>query len=313
MNPLPKVDGDLRAPSQDTPPQPPAPSQTVPLEPTATPSSYPAPLSTSPASAVSPTAHLRAFTAARIGLGRTGGSLPTRELLTFAHDHALARDAVHSPFAAERLALELQALGTPTLLLESAAPDRAAFLRRPDLGRRLSEQSAHTLATLPASAAAPAPDLVIIISDGLSALAAERQAAPLLTALLSKLSAAGWTLAPLCLIRHARVSIMGEVGAACRAQLALILLGERPGLGTPDSLGAYFEYHPRPGLTNAERNCLSNIRPAGLPPLEAADRLFALLTTARRRQVSGIGLKEEEPSFIRSIADASSAPLASSD
>jgi ethanolamine ammonia-lyase small subunit len=237
-----------------------------------------------------PTAHLRRFTAARIGLGRTGGSLPTRELLSFAHDHALARDAVHAPFAVERLAADLETLGVSTLSLHSAAPDRATFLRRPDLGRRLSEASAHTLANLPASTA---PDLVILVSDGLSALAAGRQAAPLLAALLPRLSAAQWTLAPLCLVRHARVSLMDEVGAALRARLALILLGERPGLGTPDSLGAYFEFAPRLGLTNADRNCVSNIRPAGLPPAAAGERLFALLTAARQARTSGIALKED--------------------
>lgn len=240
----------------------------------------------------SPTAHLRPFTAARIGLGRVGGSLPTREVLSFSYDHALARDAVHAPFDSARLSASLHSLGIAMLSLESAAPDRATYLRRPDLGRRLSPASAAQLSSL-SLATAPVPDLVIIVSDGLSALAAELQAPPFLAALLPLLSAADWRLAPICLVRHARVGLLDEIGTAFRARLALILLGERPGLGTPDSLGAYFEYNPRPGLTNADRNCVSNIRPAGLPPTVAATRLFGLLSAALQVQSSGIALKED--------------------
>lgn len=248
-----------------------------------------------------PTASLRHLTAARIGVGRAGGSLPTRELLSFGHDHALARDAVQAVFDTARMKAELDANKIPALVLESAAPDRAVFLRRPDLGRRLSEQSAKTLRGLRTS---PPPDLVIVVSDGLSALAAEQQAGPLLSALLPPLAAAQWAVAPIILVHRARVALMDEVGAALGARLALILLGERPGLGTPDSLGAYLEFGPRAGLTNAERNCISNIRPAGLPPAEAAGRIFGLLAAARRTQSSGITLKEEDAAPLPAPAKA---------
>lgn len=251
---------------------------------------------------------LRRFTAARIGRGRTGGSSPTRELLAFNADHALARDAVHAPFDAEALAAELRALGAETLLLASAAPDRATYLRRPDLGRRLPETSAAQLAALtpqlaaasPSLTARPstlnpssaAPDLAIIVSDGLSAQAAQTQAAPLIGVLLPLLAKAAFTLAPICIVRLGRVGLLDEIGAALHATMALILLGERPGLGTPDSLGAYFEFAPQSGRTNAERNCVSNIRPAGLAPADAARRLADLLTAARTQRTSGIALKE---------------------
>lgn len=238
-------------------------------------------------------APLRRLTAARIALGRVGGSVPTRELLAFNADHAAARDAVHAPFAAEALAGRLRDLGLEVLPLESAAPDRPTYLRRPDLGRRLSEASRAALATRRAEEC----DLAIVVSDGLSALAAEAQAAPVLAALWPRLQRAGWQLAPLCLVRLGRVAIMDEIGALLRARFALILLGERPGLGTPDSLGAYLEAAPQAGRTDAERNCVSNIRPAGLPPAAAAEKIFALLTAARQLGLSGVRLKES-PSTV---------------
>jgi ethanolamine ammonia-lyase small subunit len=233
--------------------------------------------------------HLRRHTAARIALGRSGGSLPTRELLAFALDHALARDAVHTPFDADALAAELGGLHPHPIVLSSAARDRATYLQRPDLGGRLCEQSVARLSEVGVKSP---PDLVVIVSDGLSALAAQRQAPPLLGALLPRLRASGFVLSPLCVVRHARVAVMDEVGARLGARLALILLGERPGLGTPDSLGAYLVFEPRPGRTNADRNCVSNIRPNGLPPAAAAEKLFGLLTAALTLKLSGVRLKE---------------------
>ncbi|WP_438480964.1 ethanolamine ammonia-lyase subunit EutC [Oleiharenicola lentus] len=238
---------------------------------------------------VDPWNALQRFTAARIGRGRTGGSTLTRELLAFNADHALARDAVHAAFEIEALAATLASLGLEIVSLHSAAPDRATYLRRPDLGRKLGEESAKILT---ARASAPI-DLVIIVADGLSASASHAQAKPLLTALLPKLHAAHFSLAPLCLVRFGRVGLLNEIGVTLRAQLALILLGERPGLGTADSLGAYFEFDPRAGRTDAERNCISNIRPAGLPPAEAAERIANLLIAARAQRTSGITLKED--------------------
>ena len=243
-----------------------------------------------------PWVHLRSHTSARIALGRTGGSQLTSALLAFAQDHALARDAVHAPFDDAALAAVLQPLDSARVLrLESAAPDRATFLRRPDLGRRLSAAS---VALLPVqSLHAPPLDLVVTVSDGLSALAAERQAPRLLQALWPRLRAAGLALAPLCIVRQARVALHDEIGWHFRARLSLMLLGERPGLGTPDSLGAYFTFGPRPGRTDAERNCLSNIRPGGLPPEAAAEKLAALMLASLRLGLSGTALKDDGPSL----------------
>jgi ethanolamine ammonia-lyase small subunit len=235
---------------------------------------------------------LRRFTAARIASGRTGGSLPVRALLAFAHDHAIARDAVHAPFNADTLATELRQLHPEVLTLASAAPDRATYLQCPELGRRLNDESRLRLSS---SDFHRDYDLAVIVSDGLSAFAAHRQAFPLLAALLPRLRPEGFALAPLCVVRHARVGLMDEIGALLRTRLALILLGERPGLGTPDSLGAYLEFAPQAGRTNADRNCVSNIRPDGLPPAAAAATLIALLTAARHRQLSGVALKVASP------------------
>ena len=227
--------------------------------------------------------------------------MPTGAQLTFALDHALARDAVHAPFDADALAAELRPLHAETLVLASAARDRASYLQRPDLGRKLSD---HSVVRLSAFDAKVTPDLVVIVSDGLSALAPQRQAAPLLEALLPRLRAAGFALAPLCVVTHARVALMDEIGALLHARLALILLGERPGLGTPDSLGAYLTFEPRAGRTNAHRNCVSNIRPEGLPPAAAAAKLAALLIAARSLKLSGVDLKESGPELVQAEASA---------
>ena len=251
-------------------------------------------MSTAAPTPADPWAQLRRHTAARIALGRTGGSLPTSALLAFAHDHALARDAVHAPFDSAALSTTLQPLHpAPILQLTSAAPDRATYLQRPDLGRRLSSTSVLQLSTL--NLQLHDHDVVVIVSDGLSALAATSQTPPLLAALLPRLRAAGLTLAPLCIVRHARVALQDELGSLLHARLALMLIGERPGLGTPDSLGAYFTFDPHPSRTDADRNCISNIRPAGLPPAAAAEKLATLITTALRLQLTGTRLKDDAP------------------
>jgi ethanolamine ammonia-lyase small subunit len=238
-----------------------------------------------------PWSALRAHTAARIALGRSGGSLPTRAQLDFRLAHAQARDAVFSEFDPGALAAKLRALGEPVLVVEGAAQDRATFLQRPDLGRQLAGSSRTALETYVGSH--PRGELAIVVSDGLSTLAAMTQAEPLLAALLPLLRAGGWALAPLIVARHARVALQDEIGAILGAQTSLILLGERPGLGNADSLGAYFTYAPTPGRTDAERNCLSNIRAGGLAPSDAARKLHALLTQCRRLRVSGVTLKDE--------------------
>jgi ethanolamine ammonia-lyase small subunit len=236
--------------------------------------------------------HLRAFTAARIALGRAGGSVPTGPLLDFRLAHARARDAVLAAFDPEMLAEQLRAVHPEVVALESQATHRAEYLQRPDLGRRLSPTSRERLA---ATASPAAPDLVIVVSDGLSTLAAMEQSGPLLAELLPLLASDDWTLAPLVVVRHGRVAVQDEVGSLLGARISLMLVGERPGLGSPDSLGAYFTYAPTPGRSDAERNCVSNIRPQGLPIAAAAHKLHALLTASKTRALSGVELKAETP------------------
>jgi ethanolamine ammonia-lyase small subunit len=232
---------------------------------------------------------LRLLTAARIALGRAGGSLPTREWLDFSLAHARARDAVWRPFDAADFSSRLSGVGFESIVARSAVRDRQEYLLRPDLGRRLaSGEPDRLIAQIPAE-----PTLVIVVSDGLSALAAERQVAPLLTSLLPLLSGEGWTIAPVVVVPFARVALADEIGGLLRAELALVLLGERPGLGAPDSLGAYLVYRPGPQNTDAQRNCVSNIRSGGLPPETAAATLRYLLTESRRRKLSGVDLKDE--------------------
>lgn len=232
---------------------------------------------------------LRTFTAARIALGRSGGSVPTAPLLDFRLAHASARDAVNAPFYPKELAAKLP--GIKVHLLESCASDRAEFLRRPDYGRRISEQSKQFLESL----ALPAPDLVVIVSDGLSTYAADRQVPPFLAEFLPFAVAAGWQIAPVFIVRHGRVAIQDEIGGILSAKISLMLLGERPGLGSPDSLGAYFTRNPLPGLNDAFRNCISNIRPEGLPHREAAEKIFTLLSRSMELGYSGVKLKDESP------------------
>lgn len=243
-----------------------------------------------------PWAALRAHTPARIALGRAGTSLPTHELLRFAAAHAQARDAVHVPLDGPALATALQAAGWPTLAVASRAPTRAVYLRRPDWGRRLDEPSVAALRAA-AEPPGPAPDLAIIVGDGLSATAVQRHA-PALLAALRPLLPPGLRLAPLVLATQARVALADEVGALLGARLALFLIGERPGLSSPDSVGAYLTHAPRLGRSDAERNCISNVRPAGLPPERAAQRLAWLIGEALRRQTTGIALKDDSASAL---------------
>jgi ethanolamine ammonia-lyase small subunit len=234
-------------------------------------------------------ARLRALTPARVGLGRTGVSLPTHALLDFQRCHARARDAVHARLEGAALAAALaEVTGGDVLRLHSEAPDRATYLQRPDLGRRLDEASRDRLA----QRAQNGPwDLALVVADGLSALAVERHALGLLAELLPRLE--GWRLAPLCVVEQGRVAIGDEIGAALGAQLAVVLIGERPGLNSPDSLGVYITWEPRPGRTDAERNCISNIRAEGLSYAQAAAELEAILVQARRHRLSGVALKAE--------------------
>ncbi|NDY90055.1 ethanolamine ammonia-lyase subunit EutC [Ideonella livida] len=234
---------------------------------------------------------LRAHTPARIGLGRAGAGQPTRHLLAFGAAHAQARDAVHLPLEVPALAAALASLpgAPPVLEVASAAPDRASYLLRPDLGRRLAPASR---AALQAAAAGHGPcDLLLVMGDGLSAAAVERQAVPLVRELLAQ-QPPGWRLGPLVIARQARVALGDEVGQLLQAGQVAVLIGERPGLSSPDSLGAYLTHAPRVGRSDAERNCLSNIRPQGLDHAEAARKLWWLAVSARRLQLTGVGLKD---------------------
>lgn len=248
---------------------------------------------------------LRALTAARIALGRVGTSLPTAPHLTFQLDHARARKAVHHPLDVPALMARLQAWRdrawadpaargpAPALIaLASAAEGRAQYLQRPDLGRRLSQAARAALAEQ-TGLAATQPDLVVVIGDGLSALAIEENALGFLDALLPFLREAGLRIGALVVVEQARVAVADEIGALLGAQSVVMLIGERPGLSSPDSMGIYFTHAPRPGLTDESRNCISNVRAAGLPWQEAAHRLNFLLTEGRRRKLSGVQLKDE--------------------
>ncbi len=237
--------------------------------------------------------YLAGLTPARVALGRAGSGLPTRELLRFELAHARARDAVGEALDATSLRAELIAAGLPVLHVASRAADRRTYLQRPDLGRRLDETSARQLAAAGAQelAGADRTDLALVIADGLSALAVLRHAAPTIMALLPLLE--GLRIAPLVLATQGRVALADEVGALLGARLALILLGERPGLSSPDSLGAYLTFAPRVGCLDAQRNCVSNIRTQGLPPDLAARKLAWLIREALRRELTGVGLTDE--------------------
>jgi ethanolamine ammonia-lyase small subunit len=233
---------------------------------------------------------LKQFTRARIALGRTGGSWQTETLLDFRLAHARARDAVCQTFDPDSLARQIRELGHETAQLSTAAQTRALFLQRPDLGRVLSMESEQFLPQQ--STEWSGRDLAIVVSDGLSALAAERQIVPTLAELRSRLAGAGWTLCPIFVVPFARVKLQDQIGSMLRTRQTLMLLGERPGLGSPDSLGAYFTYQPGLEKTDADRTCVSNIRPEGLRPDLAGERLARLLMESVRQQCSGIGLKE---------------------
>jgi ethanolamine ammonia-lyase small subunit len=235
-----------------------------------------------------PWAELRRHTPARIALGRSGAALPTAELLRLAAAHAQARDAVHVALDLPALAAALQADGWTTLQAHSRAPDRAAYLRRPDWGRRLAPECADALQ---ATATGPV-DLALVLGDGLSAVAVQRHALPLLAALRPALDST-MRLTPVVVATQARVALADEVGELLQARLVLMLLGERPGLSSPDSLGAYLTHAPRVGCHDAQRNCVSNIRPQGLAPHDAARRLAWLLREALRRGISGVALKDD--------------------
>ena len=236
-----------------------------------------------------PWQQLKRFTRARIALGRAGSSLPTKEVLDFGMAHAMARDAVHLALDADALAATLQAAGFSACQVHSRAPDRASYLLRPDLGRRLDDASLETLQAIKPSSAV---ELQIVVGDGLSSLAVERHVLPLLEEIRLYMPAE-WTLAPIVIASQARVAIGDEIGAALGARMVAMLIGERPGLSSPDSLGIYLTYGPKVGRSDAERNCISNVRAEGLDYAAAARKTLWLVNEALRLKLSGVGLKDE--------------------
>ena len=239
-----------------------------------------------------PWLELRRLTPARIALGRSGTSMPTGAQLDFQYAHAQARDAVHLVFDHAGLSTQLAEAGRASLLLHSAASDRHSYLQRPDLGRKLSEHSAQTLRDY-ATAHPGGVDLAVVVADGLSALAVHRHTLPFLARMEEQTQAEGWSLSPVILVEQGRVAVADEIGQLLGAKMVVILIGERPGLSSPDSLGLYFTYNPKVGLTDAYRNCISNVRLEGLSYGMAAHRLLYLMREACRRQLSGVNLKDE--------------------
>ena len=236
---------------------------------------------------------LRQHTAARLALGRAGNSLPTQPWLAFGVAHAMARDAVHEALDSAALVAQLSGHGFEQIAsVESAATDRATYLRRPDLGRRLSQRSASLLGAL-----AALPGVVVVVGDGLSARAVQQHALPLLLELRPRLQAQGQTVGQVVVVQQARVALGDEVSVLLRASPLLVLIGERPGLSSPDSLGAYLTWAPAVGCADAQRNCVSNIRPLGLPLPDAAHRIAWLLAAARRLGASGVALKDNSPAW----------------
>ena len=225
---------------------------------------------------------LRRFTPARVALGRVGNGLPTVAHLAFQAAHAAARDAVHAELDVDCLVADLAAVGLSSAMIRSACPDRRSFLLRPDLGRRLAEG---------ASGLAAGPGIAFVVCDGLSATAVQRHAAPLLARVMPALGQSG----PVAIARQGRVALGDAIAAG--AEAVVVLIGERPGLSSPDSLGVYLTWQPRPGRRDAERNCISNIRPEGLAIPEAAAKLLWLIAAMRRLGLTGIGLKDEQPSL----------------
>jgi ethanolamine ammonia-lyase small subunit len=256
-----------------------------------------------------PWARIRAATPARIALPRAGSAIATDAHLAFQLAHARARDAVHAPFDPEALLEGLRERGLPVLRLHSAAADRATYLARPDLGRRLDAASRQAAETAPHDC-----DMLFVIADGLSAQAVAAHALPLIDKAMPTLRRDSWRIGPAAVVTQGRVAIGDEIGEILGAALVCILIGERPGLTSPDSLGVYLTWQPRIGRTDAERNCLSNIRPAGMPYDEAASRLKYLCGEARLRQCTGVTLKDETPQArVRKDGSESNPSLAAPD
>ena len=233
---------------------------------------------------------LKKFTHARIAVGRTGTAIPLAENLHFRADHANARDAVYATLDVEKLADDVGIFSLPVIQLQSNAASRVEYLQRPDKGRQLDSTSALKLA------AETACDIAIIITDGLSAQAVQQHACPVLSELIRLCNTHNFSLSPICIVQQGRVAISDEIGMLLKAKLSIILIGERPGLSSPHSMGIYITYKPVTGLTDESRNCISNIHPSGgLAYAGAAAQAFALILSSFAMQLSGVGLKKPQP------------------
>ena len=233
---------------------------------------------------------LQQFTTARIAIGRSGGSQRTPSVLDFRLAHARARDAVHAPFDAEALAKKFAEAGFQSVILHTPVHDKQTYLMNPDMGKTLDEDSKKKLAELAKSW--KGRDFAVIVSDGLSAIAATEHAVETITALAENLPEKEWAMTPIIIVPYARVKIQDSIGETIGIRHAIAFVGERPGLGSPDSLSAYFTYKPRWSTVESDRNCVSNIRPLGLPPKIAAKKLALLLKESLARGISGTQLKD---------------------
>ncbi len=233
------------------------------------------------------------LTPARIALEQAGSSIATRHILNFDLDHARARDAVHLPFDAAKLKTQLDARKIPSIKVYSAATDRTVYLQRPDLGRQLDEESRKILETVP-SPTPPGFDIGIVIADGLSTCAIHNNAIPFLDSFLSLTSIRKLSCSPVVIASQARVALADQIGEILNVRLSIILIGERPGLSASDSMGIYLTWSPKQGRTDAERNCISNIRKGGLNHEDASKRLKNLIYSAFKLSLSGVHLKETD-------------------
>jgi ethanolamine ammonia-lyase small subunit len=239
-------------------------------------------------------ASLRRLTAARIGLARSGASLATRPVLDMRLAHARARDAVHEPLDTAKLQADLASLGPLVLTVSSAVNDRQQYLRRPDLGRQLGSDAAAMLAARRGAG----HDLAFVVADGLSARAVQQHACPVLAEVIPALQAEGWRIAPLVIAQYGRVAIGDATAEALGAGIVATLIGERPGLSSPDSMGAYLTHAPKQQSTDADRNCISNIRPEGVGYADAAFKLVHLLRAIRANAMSGVRLKDDSDRLL---------------
>jgi ethanolamine ammonia-lyase small subunit len=236
---------------------------------------------------IEPLKALQEFTSARIAIGRVGTSIPLKQSLDFKLAHAHARDAVYSELDINQLTESLESFELPVICLHSQVHNRQQYLQRPDLGRKLNDASLNQLGDYFIHT-----DVAIIIVDGLSATAVNENTIGLLRELIPLLSQSGFRLAPISLVEQGRVAIGDDIGYKLKAQLSLVLIGERPGLSSADSVGAYLTYNPKPGLTDETRNCVSNIRPKGLTYKKAARKIFYLISEAFNLKLSGVNLKD---------------------